>query len=149
MIELGTSPNKLRNYLHALTALGALWFERAPGRTGEYGYRYHIDLAPMIVLDAQVQRRAREIQDEIKRRPPLRARVTALRRQVRTLVEHPPPERAHSDEAAAFASELAELLPSKYALDAGNCSLLEPLVDSLTDLLERCRDWHLAPERDS
>ena len=66
-----------------------------------------------------------------------------------SLVEHPPPERAHSDEAAAFASELAELLPSKYALDAGNYSLLEPLVDSLTDLLERCRDWHLAAERDS
>ena len=143
------SPNTVRNHLRALTALGALWLERAPRQPGESGDRYHIDLAPLIVLGPKVQRRAREIQDEIKRRRPLRARVRELRRQVRTLVEHPPPERAHSHEAAAFASELNEFLPSKYSLDNGNCSLLKPLVDSLTDLLERCREWHLAPERDS
>lgn len=147
-IEYG-SRAKLRNHLHALTAHGALWFENGPSQSGELGYPYHIDLAPLIVLEPKVRRRAREIQDEIARRGPLLARVRELRRQVRTLVEYSPPEGALPDEAAAFANELEEMLPTKYAIDNGNCALLEPLAESLTDLLERCRAWHLAAECDS
>ena len=96
----------------------------------------------MIVLDAEVQRRAREIQGEFDLRAPLRARITALRRQVRTLVEQPP-ELAHTDEAGAFATKLNALVPAKHVLESAHSSVLERLVAALTDLLERCRNWHL------
>ena len=63
----------------------------------------------MIVLDAPVQRRVRELRDRQLR---LRRRVSAVRSQVRVIVVDLPPEPAHSDEAAAFASELDEHFPT-------------------------------------
>ena len=66
--ELDVSTSTVRKGLRTLTVLGALPFERAPAHDGGHGHRYHIDLAPMIVLDAEVQREAREYQDELKRR---------------------------------------------------------------------------------
>ena len=64
--SLNVSTSTVRKGLRTLTGVGALWFERRPPHEGEYGDRYHIDLAPMIVLDPEVQRRAREIQDNLK-----------------------------------------------------------------------------------
>ena len=66
--DCGVTTVTIRKSLYALTALGALWFERRSPREGEYGDRYHIDLAPMIVLDAEVRRKVREIEDELARR---------------------------------------------------------------------------------
>ena len=129
-------------------SLGATEASLVASATSQNSRDWGIDLAPLIVLEPKVRRRAREIRDEHDRRGPLRARVRELRHQVRTLVEHSPPEGAHPGEAAAFTNELEEMLSTKYAIDHGDCARLEPLAESLTDLLERCRAWHLEAERD-
>ena len=139
--DCGVTATTSRKNLHELTALGALWFERTPAHEGEFGDRYHIDLAPMIILDAEVQRRVREIEDELALRERLRRQTGALRRQIRDLVEYAPPGLTHTDEAVAFANELYELVPAKRVPEKVHSSVLQPIVDALSDLHERCLGW--------
>ena len=139
--DCGVTTSTIRKSLYALTARGALWFERTEAHEGEYGDRYHIDLSPMIVLDAVVQRRVREINEELMVRKHLRIQTTVLRRQVHSLLLHAPPELARTDEAAAFANELNELVPVKRIPERVHSSSLQPVVDALLDLRERCWDW--------
>ena len=65
--------------------------------------------------------------------------MRVLRRPARTLMEYSPPEGTVPDVAVAFANELDEMLPTKSTIDNGSRALLEPLAESLTGLLERCR----------
>ena len=139
--DLNLSTKSVRNHLLKLTSLGALWFERTPTREGEIGDRYHVDLAPMIVLDAPVQRRVRELREERNRQFRLRHWVGALRTRFRSIVAGLRPEPAGSDEAAAFASELDALFPAGFNFKRAPSAVLAPLADSLTDLIERFEEW--------
>ena len=145
--DCGVTTATTRKSLYALTALGALWFERRSPREGEYGERYHIDLAPTIVLDAEVRRRVGEIEDELARRERLRDQTSALRRDIRQLLAFAPPELAHTDEAAAFENELNELVPAKRFPERVHSSVLRPIADALSDLHERCLDWRFPNDR--
>ena len=145
--DCGVTTATIRKSLYALTARGALWFERRSGHEGEYGDRYHIDLAPMIVLDAEVRRRVSEIEDELAQREELRDRTSALRRQIRQLLAFAPPELAHTDQAAAFENELNEIVPAKRASERVHSSVLRPIADALSDLRERCLDWRFRNDR--
>ena len=101
----------------------------------------------MIVLDSPVQRRVRELREERDRQLRLRRRVSALRSQVRVIVVDLPPELAHSDEAAAFASELDEHFPGGFNFNGAPSAVLAPLADSLADLLERLKEWRFPDSR--
>ena len=61
--KLNVSTSRVRKGLRTLTVLGALSFGREPAHAGGHRHRYHIDLAPMIVLDDEVQRVAREVRN--------------------------------------------------------------------------------------
>ena len=95
----------------------------------------------MIVLDASVQRRVRELREERNRQFRLRHWVSAQRTRVRCIQAGLLPELAHSDEAAAFASELGGLFPAGFNFKRAPSAVLAPLADSLTDLIERFEEW--------
>ena len=143
--ELGKTPRALRNHLNRLMHLGAIAFRdsanyrRYPraGNDEEPGTVYGIDLAPAILLAEEAHARAQEIRAELRLHTRLHRHASALRRQIRAILFDPTHRDTLGNTTAAIKAELEALDLGR--LDRLARTLLEHIVDRLSELLTKCR----------